>query len=65
MRKLVFISGALSFSLLSIGIVAKSFHLNGGSLILLLATILFALVFVPCAAIYYYKRGGNKKSKDN
>ena len=57
MRKLVFISGASSFSLMSIGILLKTIHINGGSLILLIATILFSLVFVPCAAIYYYKRG--------
>lgn len=57
MRKIVFTTGALSFSFMSIGIMLKTFHINGGSLITLIATILFALVFVPCAAIYYYKRG--------
>ena len=57
MRKLVFTTGALSFSLMSIGVMFKTFHINGGSLIILIATILFALIFVPCAAVYYYKRG--------
>ena len=57
MRELVFTTGAISISSLSIGIMFKTFHLNGGALILFFANVLFALVFVPCAAIYYYKKG--------
>lgn len=57
MRKLVFITGALSLSLGGIGIMFKAFHFDGASIIILVSTILFSVVFVPGAAIYYYKKG--------
>lgn len=56
MRKLVYITGVLSFSITSIGILFKTLHLPGGAMILLFSTIIFALIFVPSTAIYNYKR---------
>jgi len=55
MRKLVFITGALSFFLMSIGAILKLSHINGGSLILLIASIIFDLMVVPAAIIYNFK----------
>jgi len=57
MRKLVFITGVLSFSLASVSIMFKTLHLPGGALLILISTIIFSLIFVPCAGVYYYKKG--------
>lgn len=57
MRKLVFISGASSASLFNFVIFFKLLHLQGAGILFLVSTILFSFIFVPCAAIYYYKKG--------
>ena len=55
MRKLVFTTGAISILLMSIGAVIKLFHINGWSLIILIASIIFDLIFVPAAIIYNFR----------
>lgn len=57
MRKLVFISGALSISMFGIGFSVKMLHLVGSNLILFFATMLFSVLFIPSAAVYYYHKG--------
>lgn len=63
MRKLVFISGTISFSFVSLGLFFRFFHYPYSDLLLLLGTGTFALVFVPFFAKYTYdkeKRSDNK-----
>jgi hypothetical protein len=57
MRKFVFITGALSISMSGVGTFLKVFHIPFGLEILILSILLFSVVFVPSAAIYYYKKG--------
>jgi len=57
MRKFVFITGALSISMSGLGACIKFLHLPYGWEILVLSTLLFSVIFVPSAAIYYYKKG--------
>jgi hypothetical protein len=57
MRKFVFITGTLSISMSGVGACFKVFHSLFGLEILILSTILFSFIFVPSAAIYYYKKG--------
>lgn len=59
MRKIVFISGAFSVSLFVLGYLYKLLHLVYGGLMIGSGMFIFALIFVPCFAIYYYKRGRN------
>jgi len=61
MRKLVFITGALSFSLSSVGYMFENLHIRGGELLILTSTIIFSLIFVPTAGVYYYKKGDRNK----
>ncbi|MEI6060856.1 MAG: hypothetical protein WCR72_09115 [Bacteroidota bacterium] len=56
MRKLVFITGALSFSASSIGILLKIVHWPGANILLVIGIGLFALVFVPGIAKYLYAK---------
>ncbi len=56
MKKLVFISGAASISISALGALFKIFHLTGGSILTIAGLALFALVFVPCCAKFWYDR---------
>jgi|GEM_PF-6071150 len=56
MRKIVFISGALSISLFVLGWFFKILHITFGGSLLGISMLLFAIVFVPSAAWYYYKK---------
>ena len=57
MRKLVFITGALSSSLFSFWYLCDMLHLKDAGYLILLSVLIFSFVFVPSAAVYYYKRG--------
>ncbi len=56
MKKLVFISGAASISLTLLGAILKIFHFPGGSILTIVGLTMFALVFIPCCAKYWYDR---------
>jgi hypothetical protein len=56
MKKLAFISGGLSFSLSSIGMLFKIVHWPGANILLVLGIGLFSLVFVPGIAKYLYDK---------
>lgn len=56
MKKLVFITGALSFSLATLGVLFKIMHWPGASVILVVGIGLFAIVFVPGIAKYLYDK---------
>ncbi len=56
MKKLVFISGSLSFSFIPIGILLKLMHWPGANILFLVGIGLFSIIFVPSIAKYlYYK----------
>ena len=56
MRKIVFSTGALSLSLFVLGWFFKILHTDYGGKIIGISMLLFALVFVPFAAWYIYKK---------
>mgnify|MGYP006948911445 CR=1 FL=1 len=57
MRKIVFIFGAISIALFPIGVALKLLHLPGSAVVLLTSAGVFSLIFIPIAAVYYYKKG--------
>lgn len=57
MKKLAFITGALSFSLTSLGILFEISHYPGADLLLQLGIVLFSFVFVPSITKYLYDKG--------
>lgn len=56
MKKLAFITGTISFSFTSLGLLFKILHYPGGNLFLLIGMGLFSLVFVPSIAKYLYDK---------
>lgn len=54
MKKLSFISGAISFSLTSLGILFKLMHWPYAGVMLLVGIVLFAIIFVPSITKYLY-----------
>jgi divalent metal cation (Fe/Co/Zn/Cd) transporter len=56
MKKLMFITGALSFSLTSVGILFKLMHWPVAGALLAVGIGLFAIVFVPCISKYLYDK---------
>ncbi|MES2514908.1 MAG: hypothetical protein V4580_12220 [Bacteroidota bacterium] len=56
MKKLAFITGALSFSLTSLGILFELAHWPGSELLLQLGIVLFSLIFVPSVTKYLYDK---------
>jgi len=56
MKKLAFITGALSFSLTSLGILFKIIHWPGANILLLVGIGLFSMVFVPSISKYLYDK---------
>ncbi|MCD6565304.1 MAG: hypothetical protein J7K53_05115 [Bacteroidales bacterium] len=56
MKKLVFITGALSFSLTTIGMLFKIMHWPVAGILLAVGIGLFALIFVPCISKYLYDK---------
>ena len=54
MRKLVFITGALSGSLIVLGDLFKIEHYAGASELLILGHSLCSIIFFPCLAKYLY-----------
>ncbi len=56
MKKLAFITGALSFSLTPLGILFKLMHWPGAGVLLVVGIGLFAIVFVPSITKYLYDK---------
>jgi hypothetical protein len=56
MKKLAIITGALSSSLTSIGILLKITHWPGANILLVIGIGLFAVVFVPIFAKYLFDK---------
>jgi hypothetical protein len=56
MKKLTFISGGLSGSLIGLSILFKSMHFPGGSIVLILGLGIFSILFIPCLTKYLYDR---------
>lgn len=56
MKKLAFITGALSFSLTSLGILFEITHWPGAEILLQLGIVLFSLIFVPSITKYLYNK---------
>ena len=56
MKKLTFITGALSFSLTSLGILFEITHWPGAGILLQLGIVIFSLVFVPSVTKYLYAK---------
>jgi len=56
MKKLAFITGALSFSLTPLGILFKLMQWPGAGVLLVVGIGLFAIVFVPSIAKYLYDK---------
>ncbi|MCJ8164238.1 hypothetical protein MKJ04_05240 [Pontibacter sp. E15-1] len=56
MKKIAFISGAVSVSLTTLSILFKLLHLQGADGLLQLGMGLFAIVFVPSLAKYLYDK---------
>ncbi|MCX6235936.1 MAG: hypothetical protein NTY07_00025 [Bacteroidia bacterium] len=56
MKKLAFISGALSGSLSGLGVLFRIVQLPGVHILLILGLGLFSLIFVPSAAKYLYDK---------
>lgn len=57
MKKTVYISGAVSSSLIIIGGILKILHLPFAGPCLILGLAGLALVFIPTFAVYLYKKG--------
>lgn len=58
MRRLVYISGVISFSVTILSTLFKLLHLKGASILLLVGLGSMALIFLPTAAYYQYKKRG-------
>jgi len=56
MKVFAFITGAVSISLTSLGILFKLMHWPGTGILLLVGIVLFSIFFVPSIAVYLYKR---------
>ena len=56
MKKIAFTLGALSTSIISIGIVLKFLHWNYGNILVVSGIVIFALFFVPTMTKYIYDR---------
>lgn len=56
MKAFAFITGAVSISLTSLGILFKLMHWPGTGVLLLVGISLFSVFFVPSIAVYLYKR---------
>jgi len=56
MKKIAFVSGALSFSLVALGILFKIQHWPGASILLVLGLGINALIFIPSIAKVLYDK---------
>ncbi len=56
MKKFAFITGALSFSLTSLGILLRLLHYPGSDILLLVGMVLFSVFFVPSISKYLYDK---------
>lgn len=56
MKKFTFITGALSFSLTSLGILFKINHYVGADILLMIGIGIFSFLFVPFGAKYLYNK---------
>ena len=56
MKKFTFITGALSFSLTSVGFLFKTLHYTGADILLLAGISIFSILFVPSVAKYLYNK---------
>jgi len=56
MKKLAFISGALSGSLSGLGILFRVMHLPVAHIFMVIGLALFSVIFVPSAAKYLYDK---------
>jgi len=55
MKKMVFITGALSLVLFFQAVLFRVFHFPGGQLLLFACLLIFSLLFIPLLAFYLYK----------
>lgn len=56
MKKLVFISGAISIALIPIGILFKLMHWPLAGIIFVIGVAIFSFLFVPICAKYLYDK---------
>jgi hypothetical protein len=56
MKKLAFISGALSGSLMGLGILSRIQHWSCAPILMVLGLGLFTLIFMPSVAKYLYDK---------
>lgn len=56
MKLLTYISGAVSCIMIIFGSLFKILHLEGANALLMLGMTLLAVVYVPCVAIYWYRK---------
>ncbi|GGZ61922.1 GldL-related protein [Mesonia mobilis] len=56
MKKIAFFTGALSTSIVMIGILFKYFHWPFANVLIAIGIVLFALFFVPTMTKYIYDR---------
>nr|MBC7613547.1 hypothetical protein [Pseudopedobacter sp.] len=55
MKKLTFISGAIAFSLIGIGLLLQIMHLKGALLMQIFGLLIFSTLFSPLIFRYWYK----------
>ncbi|MEP7263281.1 MAG: hypothetical protein ABI772_02220 [Bacteroidota bacterium] len=63
MKKIMFVSGSVSASLISIGILFKFMHWPGAGMLIVLGTVLFSLLFLPMLFTIKSKEKQNLKDK--
>ena len=56
MKKIAFFTGALSISVILIGLLFKFFHWPLANILLAMGIVIFALFFVPTMTKYIYDR---------
>jgi len=56
MKKFAFISGTLSMSLSTLGVLFKIMHWPGANALMIFGFGIFALFFIPAYATYLYKK---------
>jgi len=56
MKKFAFISGTLSMSLSTLGVLFKIMHWPGANVLMIFGFSIFALFFIPAYASYLYKK---------
>jgi len=57
MKKLAFVTGALSLSLTCIGVMFKIMHWPGANILIVVGITLMSLIFIPSMFKYLYDKG--------